>query len=255
MEAFLIALPGFLFSSISALPLALGTLAAGRHLRAGTRLAYLRNLNGSIAAGGVALLLLWGSLFGDDLSSSSTAALIFLFVPIYAAAAQGIVYCITTVAVRNSAPTEDLSPTTRRAFLLPLAMLGILMFGLITNSMGSNDMTVAERSSDPTTLRGLFDDSRSGKADPFSVPLFLTQNPNTPTDILVELAKHGHPAIRAQVVQHVNTPEQVVEGMRNDCAGVIRRLVEERLGPNKALQARTRLPTCARLSASVSRRG
>jgi hypothetical protein len=57
METLLIALPKLLLSSISALPLLLGMLVSGRHLRAGARSAYLRNLAGSIAAGIVVLLL------------------------------------------------------------------------------------------------------------------------------------------------------------------------------------------------------
>ena len=237
MDDFLIALPGFLFSSISALPLALGTLAAAIHLRAGVRPAYLRNLAGSIAAGVVVLLLLWGSLFGSDLSSSSTAGLIFLFAPIYAAAAQGIVYAISAAVVRLSQTSETISLPARKALLAPLVMLVVLLFGLLKTSVEGNDLAVAERSSNPATLHRLFNDSRAGKADSFGVPLFLAQNPNVPPDILVELAKHEHTAVRAQVAQNPQTPEEVVASLRHESASVVRNLAATRLEPNKALQA------------------
>lgn len=236
MDTILIALPKLLLSSISALPLALGTIAAVRHMRAGTRSAYLRNLIASIAAGAVALALLWGSLFGDDLSSSSTASLIFLFAPIYAAVAQGIVFGIGAVVVRKSPTPEAISPLARRAMLVPLFMLAVLMFGLIKTSAHGNDFAVAERASDPKTLQRLFEKSRTGEADSFGVPLFLAQNDNTPPEILSELAKHDHRAVRAKVALHPRTPQHVVAALRNDCEAFIRKIVEERLGPNNALQ-------------------
>jgi hypothetical protein len=236
MDSLLIALPGLLLSLISALPLGLGTLAALRHLRSGARSAYLRNLSGSIAAGLVVLALLWGSLFGDDLSSSSTAGLVFLFAPIYAAAAQGIVYGIGASVIKQSTIPEAISLPARRALLVPVLMLAVLLFGLVKISVGGNDLAVAERASNPDTLHRLFEESRTGKADSFGVPLFLAQNRKTPSDILVELAKHEHPAVRAQVAQNPQTPEEVVESLRNDCASFVREFVEKRLGPNKALQ-------------------
>jgi hypothetical protein len=237
MEALLIALPGFLLSSISALPLALGTLAAARHLRVGARPAYLRNLAGSIAAGATVLLLLWGSLFGNDLSSSSTAGLIFIFAPIYAAVAQAIVYGISAAVVRKSPAQAPISLSRGKALLLPLIMLVVLLVGLLKTSVAGNDLAVAERASNPDTLHRLFEDSLTGKADSYGVPLFLAQNRNVPPDILVELAKHEHRAVRAQVAQNPKTPEGVVKNLRYDSDSCVRDLAEKRLGPNKALQA------------------
>lgn len=236
MDSLLIALPGFLFSSISALPLGLGVLAAVRHKRASARAAYLRNLNASIAAGAVILLLLWGSLFGDDLSSSSTAGQIFLFAPIYAAAAQGIVYGISTAAIGKSAAPETISLSSRRAILVPLSMLIVLMAGLLKTSVEGNELAVAERASNPETLQRLFEQSLTGEADSFGVPLFLAQNPNTPPEILAKLSKHAHPSVRVHVAQHPMTPIDIVSSMGNDCASFVRKAVENRLGPNKALQ-------------------
>lgn len=236
MDSILIALPGLLISSISALPLGLGLLAAKRHMRAGARVAYLSNLNGSIAAGVVILLLLWGSLFGNDLSSSSTAALIFLFAPIYAAAAQGIVYGISRAAIGKSTSSTTISTSLKRAILVPLSLLLVLLFGLLKTSAEGNELAVAERGSNPDTLQHLYEQSLTGEVDSFGVPLFLAQNPNTPPEILAELSKHRHPAVRVQVAQHTKTPKEIVYSLRNDCASFVRKAVEKRLGPNKALQ-------------------
>jgi hypothetical protein len=242
MDTILIALPGLLFSSISALPLVLGVIAAMRHLRAATRYAYLRNLIASTAAGAAALALLWGSLFGNDLSASSTAALIFAVAPFYAAIAQGIAYGIAAAAFRKPATPQAISLSARSAMLVPLLLLAILMFGLIKSSVHGNDLAVAERASDPKTLQRLFEQSRIGKADPFGVPLFLAQNPATPPEILSELAKHEHPAVRAQVASNPRTPEQVVASLRNDCASFVRKAVVQRLGPSNTPEP-TSVPT------------
>lgn len=237
MDALLIALPSFLLSSLSALPLAIGIIAAARHMRAAAWPAYLRNLAGSIAAGVVALFLLWGSLFGNALSSSSTAGLIFIFVPIYAAAAQSIVYGISAAVVgKSSTNPEAISSPARKTLLAPVLMLAVLLFGLLKITVGGNDLAVAEQASNPEILQRLFEESRTGKADSFGVPLFLAQNHNVSPDILVKLAKHEHPAVRAQVAQNPRTPEEVVASLRNDCVLFVRELVEKRLEPNKALQ-------------------
>jgi hypothetical protein len=127
-----------------------------------------------------------------------------------------------------------------------LSMLAVLMIGLLKTSTEGNDLAVAERASNPDTLHRLFEQSRTGEADSFGVPLFLAQNPNTPPEILAKLAKHNHPAVRVHVAQHPMTPQEVVAGLSNDCASFVREAVEKRLGPNKALQqARTPSGVCA----------
>ena len=236
MDAVFVALPELLFSSISALPLALGTIAAVRHLRAGSRSAYFRHLAASMAAGAVALALLWSSLFGDNLSKSSTAGLIFAVAPIYAALAQGVVYGLAAALFKKSTAPKAISPAARVALLVPLLMLAVLMFGLVKSTAHGNDSALAERASDPETLQRLFEKSRTGEADAFGVPLFLAQNSDTPPGILRELARHDHPAVRAQVARNPSSPEQVVAALRYDCASFVRKIVVERLGPDNALQ-------------------
>lgn len=236
MDAVLVALPELLFSLLSALPLTLGTIAAIRHMRSDSRSGYYRHLAASIAAGAVALALLWSSLFGDSLSKSSTGGLIFAVAPFYAAFAQGIVYGIAAAIFRKSTTPQPVSPLASAALLAPLLLLGVLIFGLVKTSSHGNDGAIADRTSNPDTMRQLLEKSRTGEADSFSVPLHLAGNPDAPPDILSELAKHEHPAVRAQVASNPHTPEQVVAALRYDCSSFVRKIVVKRLGPDNALQ-------------------
>ena len=176
-----------MLTSISALPLVIGLLAAAHHLRAGRRAAYLKNLCGSIAAGVVALVLLLRPLFDDNSSSSSTASLIFVVVPVYAAVAYGIVYWICEVALGKADSPEALSVLARGAILVPLFMLVVLMSGLLKTSVEGNDFAVARKASNPKILHRLLEKSRTGEADAYRVGMSLAQNPNSPPEILEEL--------------------------------------------------------------------
>lgn len=239
--------PGLLWTSISAFPLAIGTGLAAIHLRRGKSGPYRRNLWSSTAAGIVALGLLWGSLFGDELSSSSTAGLIFLFVPIYSAVGLGIGYVLGALAHRKA--TADaralgkeptLSLRERRFVGLPIALLVVLLFGMLKHSIQSNDMAVAERATNPVTLRQLHQKVLNGTADSFGVPLFLAQNPSTPADILQGLSKHDHVSVRIFVVRHPNASQAVLSYMINDCDSRIRDEARARVprasASNSALQ-------------------
>lgn len=236
MEAFLIALPGLLFSLIITLPLALGTFAVVRHLRAGARSKYLQNLAGSIAAGAVMLPMLWSSLFGDSLSKSSTAALILAVAPMYGAVAQAIAYFVTAAILRKSPPRQPVSFLARVPMLVPLAMLAVMLSGLVKISMDGNDSDVAEKASNPHTLQQLLDKSRTGQADEFAIPFNLAQNPNAPAGMLTELAMSEHATVRAHVARNPNTPPPVVETLRYDCANFVRKIVVDRLGPRDAIE-------------------
>lgn len=242
-----ILLPGLLFMLISAVPLLLGTLAAVRHLRTNNVGPLVRNIWGSTAAGLVALGMLFGSLFGTDLSKSSTAGLIFVVVPIYAAVALGLGYGLGALAYRKLAAAAEsigtqpvISAGYRRFIWVPVAMLSVLLFGMLKNSIQHNDLAVAERASSPETLHYVHEKVLRGEADSFGVPLFLAQNPNTSADILTDLAKHEHQSVRIFVAKHPNTPLNVVASLKDDCSEYIRKVVEERLklpsGSNSTLQ-------------------
>jgi hypothetical protein len=226
-EFIVILLPGLLLMSLSALPLGLSTFAAFRHLRRQKVDFLVRNVWASTGAGLVALGLLHGALFGSDLSQSSTAALIFVWVPIYSAMAMGIGYVFGRLASRRVVAAGEPGgaqapiPSGYRYFVwAPAAMLGVLVFGMLKYSVEHNDLAVAERASSPETLHYLYAKVVRGEADPFGVPLFLAQNPNTPADILSALAKHEHLAVRRFVSRHGNTPANVKEALAevdSDC--------------------------------------
>ena len=133
-----ILLPGLLFMAVSALPLALSTLAAFRHLQRNKVGSYVRNIWASTAAGLVALGLLFGALFGSDLSKSSTAGLIFVWVPIYTLMALGAGYGLGALAHQKLAAMSQSGGTQpvisrgyRRFIWAPVAILSVLVFGLL----------------------------------------------------------------------------------------------------------------------------
>ncbi|MFN9571771.1 MAG: hypothetical protein ACK58C_05060 [Betaproteobacteria bacterium] len=239
--------PGFLWMSISAFPLAIGTGLAAIHLRRGKFGPYRRNLWSSTTAGIVALGLLWGSLFGGDLSSSSTAGLIFLFVPIYSAIGLGIGYVLGALAHRKAtadalalATEPALSRRERRFVAVPIALLAVLLFGMLKQSVQNNEMEMAERATNPETLRQLHQKVLNGTADSFGVPLFFAQNPSTPSDILEGLGKHDHVSVRIFVARHPNASQAVLSSMINDCDSRIREEARARVqrasASNSALQ-------------------
>lgn len=236
MEAVMIVLPTLLFSSIIAIPSAIGLIAAVLRLRAGARAAYLQHLAASLAAGGVTLAMLWSSLFGDSLSKSSTAALILVVAPVYAAIAQGLVYFAVGALLRKAAPGRAISLPARLALLLPLLMLAVLAFGLFRMSAKGNDSDFAEKASDTATLQRLLEKSRTGEGDAFAIPFNLAQNPNAPPDMLTALATSEYATVRARVASNPATPPAVVELLRYDCASFVRESVVERLGASNALQ-------------------
>ena len=220
-------LPGLLSMLASAVPLALGLALCLFHLLRRNAGPYVRNLWGSTAAGLTAVVMLWGSLFGSDLRSSSTAGLVFLFVPIYSVIALGAGYGFGALAYRRS--PWPIGPATVRFVAAPAAMLAVLLFGIFREAIDHNDLIVAERATNPGTLHTVYEQSLRGDADAFGVPLFLGQNPNTPGDILAALAKHDHVSVRTFVARHVNTPVSALELMATDCDELVRKTVAERL--------------------------
>ncbi len=229
-EFIFIMIPGLFFTLISVLPLGLGILVSIRHLQQGVRSSYIRNLSGSIASGIITLLMLFGSLFGDDLSSSSTAALIFLFVPIYATVAYAVGYGLSILATNKSETSIQISLAGRRLLIIPITILLILVVGIFKNSIQGNDRTIAYKASSSDVLVQLYNKSLHGEVDSFSIPLGLTQNPNTPPEILRQLATHTHRAIRTHVAQHKATPIDVVNILQNDSSPCVRKAVGRRLG-------------------------
>jgi hypothetical protein len=232
-------LPKLFFMSISAWPLAVGTWLVVFHFRKGQSGPYHRQLWGSIAAGVVALGLLWRSLFGDALSSSSTAALIFIFVPTYSAAGFGVGYGLAALVqwacrkVTGHAPAPGVRPTlawyAKPFVIVPITLLAVLLFGIFKQSTHKNELTMAERSAHPDTLHALYQKALDGTADKFGVPLFLAQNPAAPEDILEGLSQHYHSQVRIFVVRHPKTSLATISHMTHDPFPDVREEAQARL--------------------------
>lgn len=243
MDVYLVSLPGFLLTTISALPLIIGLIAAVRSLRQELRPKYLQNLVACTVAGIVALTLLWDTLFSDDLSKSSTSALIFAVTPIYAAGALGIVYGIFSTLFKNS-EQKIISPYERYSLIAPILLLIVLMYGLLITSIHGSDLTIANKAWNQETLHKIFEKSKDGKSNKFGIQLFLSQNPNTPSEILLEIA-HYDSYLKGFVAQHPNTPSSYLLQLSEECALSARtqEIVNKRLIAEKAL--RTNAKGCA----------
>jgi hypothetical protein len=223
-------LPSLFFTSISLLPLGLGILSSIHHRKQGARTSYIRHLSGTISSGIITLLMLFSSLYGDDLSSSSTASLIFLFAPIYATIVYGIGYGLSSLITDKSKKSIPISHASRQVLLLPIIILLILMVGILKNSIEGNDSSMAYKTSNSVILMQLYNKSIHGEADSFSIPLGLAQNPNTPPEILKQLATHEHRAIRTHVAQHKATHIDVISSLQDDNSSCVRKAASKRLG-------------------------
>lgn len=229
MDAFLAILPRFLLSALSVLPLLFALLMAACHLRRQRPRAYLRQVAAGTVAGITALLLLWEYLFADGLARSSTSALIFVVAPVYTLLAYVATYLVALLVGRWIAASAPVSGITRLAWLAPACLLAVLLAGVVKLAHDSYGMTVAERATSPQTLRDLYTASQRGEADAFSVPLFLAQNPNTPSDVLLALARHPHASVRSLLLQHPKVPSETIALLANDADPDIRARARARM--------------------------
>ena len=173
-------------------------------------------------------MFLSSSLFGEALSSSSTASLVFLFAPIYAAIAQGIIYGVSKWYIDTSDVTRKISSIDKSLLFMPLIFLLILSIGIVKMSYEGIDSNVAQKATHPDTLNRLYTKSLNGEVDSFRVPFNLAQNPKTPTEILRSLSTYEHPAIRAQVARNTSTPIEVVTNLKDDTCLAVRNVANKR---------------------------
>ena len=235
MEHVLLVLLQLLFMGFVVLPLLIGIVAAVRCLRAGSTGGFVKHLCGSIAAGAVMLGLLWSSLFGDNLSKSSTAGLIFAVAPFYGAAAQAVVYGILSLFLKTPARPGKTPSLAWIALLIPASMLATVMAGMFnTAQFKEPDYDVAARTSEPATIARLMAKTRIEGQEAFMIAIRLAGNAATPPGMLSELAQDDHPAVRYYVVKNPRTPLEVVAPLHYDCSSVVRKAVVERLGPNNS---------------------
>lgn len=219
IEILAILAPGWILMMLSAAPAILAFGVAALKLRAGRTRGFLAFCAAATLAAGAALAILWDFLVGDALSSSSTAGLIFLVVPWLALIAGfvglGLGAALGRRWVREAAdhPAPGMSDeggvSKSRAAMALCGFAGVptlVLSGLITaHALQSGDMIIAERSTSVATLRELSARALDGRADAFAVPLFLGQNPSTPADVLDQLSRHPHAAVRGFVERHPNS--------------------------------------------------
>ena len=115
----------------STLPLGIAILKALYCLKKENRTLYYRNLFASIFSGMVIFLLLYGALFGDYLSKSSTAAVIFFFAPIYGTVAYFVGYGLTMLATDKAEASKPFLLVDRLMIIIPIVMFFVLTMGII----------------------------------------------------------------------------------------------------------------------------
>ena len=120
-----------LYTLTSALPLGIGLLLSFHYLKKKNRTLYYRNLFASIFSGMVILLLLYEALFGDYLSKSSTAAVIFFFAPIYGTVAYFVGYGLTMLATDKTEASKAFLLVDRLMMIVPIVMFLVLTMGII----------------------------------------------------------------------------------------------------------------------------
>ena len=120
-----------LYALTSALPLGIGMLLSFHYFKKENRTLYYRNLFASIFSGGFTLFILYGSLFGDDLSSSSTAVLIFLVAPVYGLIAYLVGYALTVLVTDKDKASKPILLGDQLIMVIPIVIFVVLAVGII----------------------------------------------------------------------------------------------------------------------------
>lgn len=216
-------LPGLFFSSLSIAPLIAGVIGAGMRLKQNRVLEYKNYIIASTLCGAVTLAFLWSSLFGDALSSSSTAGLIFAVVPFYAliilllslGIGKLVILGVRKAQQKDSEDVPD-KKISYTSIYIPSVILLVLFAGILKSSVSGGDSMLAEKSRSADALRYLYDKTMLGGDDEFGVLLFMSQNPSAPPVLLERMAKSEYPQIRVFVASNRNTPEQVRRLLADD---------------------------------------
>jgi hypothetical protein len=211
-------LPGMFFMSASGIPGLVGGVLAARALRAGRgRKAIVFAIGGGCAALS-ALYFVRPFLRGQD-AGSSTAALIWVWAPVWAAAVLGLVRVLGMFWARGNDP-ESAAVSWPRAVGSPMlwpvwVVLAVLGVGITRYSLDHGGMSVAEHSSNPEALRHVFQGERAGTTDS-GVQLFLGMNHSTPPDILDVLSQSHYDHVRVHVAANPNTPASARRRLESD---------------------------------------
>lgn len=100
------------------------------------------------------------------------------------------------------------------------------------DNIGKTAEQLAESSNDPKVLRKIAKPIYSERRWN-SIAFWLAKNPNTPADVLTELAKNIDVYIRNDVASHPNTPINVIKQLCEDRNGYVRKGVLQ--NPNISL--------------------
>ncbi len=234
-------LPGLFFMSLSILAPSIGLVLGVVAIRAKKGGAAFRHLVASSIAAGVSLFFLWDLLFNKGLSKGSTAGLAFLFIPVFSVggllAGYVLGFAVAFIVERVRRGKDSLFTAARVLFFIPAVALAISLFGILKESISSNDLQVSEKAMGSGALHYMLEKSKRPGANRFGITLFLAQNRFAPEDILAELSRSEFSQIRAQVANNPSTPISILNGLRNDCEEAVRKIIAKRLEGQPAANA------------------
>ena len=217
-------LPGALVMCAASVPIFLGGALATRALLLGrSRGAAVHALGAALA--GVSSIVIVKPFLDGDTSSSSTAALVWVWAPLCSMSIQGVVSGLGELLVRNTRP-RPAAASWLHALTSPLLLpawiaCGVLLIGIARFSIDHSATVVADRSSNPDALRRVFQSERLGPRDS-GVQLFLAMNRATPPDILEVLSRSHFDHVRAHVASNPHTPVAARKRMETDAHPAVR---------------------------------
>lgn len=219
------ALPGALMMCISSVPIFLGGALATRALLLGrSRGAAVHALGAALA--GVSSIAIVKPFLDGNTSSSSTAALVWVWAPLCSIAVLGVVSGLGALLVRDArprpAPASWLHAVTSPLLLPAWIACAVLLIGIARYSIDHDAIVVADRSSNPDALRRVFRRERLGPGDS-GVQLFLAMNRATPPDILEVLSQSHFDHVRAHVASNPHTPAAARKRLETDAHPAVRR--------------------------------
>lgn len=201
-------LPGALMMGVSSVPILIGGALATRALLHGRiRGAAVHALGAALA--GLSSIVIVKPFLDGDTSRSSTAALVWVWAPLYSSVVLGVVSGLGVLLVRDArprpAPASWLHAVTSPLLLPVWIACGVLLIGIARYSIDHSAIVVADRSSNPDVLRRVFEGERLGPGHS-GVQLFLAMNRATPPDILEVLSQSHFDHVRVHVASNPHTP-------------------------------------------------
>lgn len=175
----------------------------------------------TIVAGTV---ILFGILYGKYGAASRDAqgSLILIFLPFYSGIAAGITLLVGRLlrsAVSHSKYSTDVDQQDHairqrvRLLSLPILLLVPTVILSISITWSSLQAKIAQKDSSPVTLQRVYERAERSLDTP--TLLMLTQNENTPADILESISTLPYSYMWVYVASHPNTPEPILREFVN----------------------------------------